>query len=65
MTDRVDAEGYRMQPAHREPVIHSILPNPMLQQLQPGDHPVLSSRQIRDERIGAPARPPQPAYIAG
>jgi hypothetical protein len=65
MTDRVDAESNRMQATHREPMIYGVLPNPTLQQLPPRYHPVLSSRQLCDERIGRPARPRQPAYIAG
>jgi hypothetical protein len=46
-------------------MIHSVFPHPMLKQLPPRNHPMLSPRQIRDERIGTPARLPQPVYIAG
>ena len=65
MTDRVNAESNRMQATHREPMIYGVLSNPMLHQLPPRNHPVLSVRQIRDERIDCSAKPPQPAYIAG
>ena len=65
MTDRVDAASNRMQATSREPMVHGVLPNPTLQQLPTRHHPMLSSRQPRDECVASHARPPQPAYIAG
>jgi hypothetical protein len=65
MTDRVDAKDNWIQATHREPMIYGVLPNPTLHQLPPRNHAVLPFRQIRDERIDGPAKPPQPAYVAG
>lgn len=63
MTDRVNTESNRMQAAHRKPMIDGVWPNPTLQQLPPRNHPMLPSCQIRDELIGLPVRPSQPAYF--
>jgi hypothetical protein len=65
MTNRIDAVSHWMQATHGEAVIDSVFSNPTLHQLPSRNHPVLPSRQLRDERIGAPAKPPQPVYFAG
>jgi len=65
MTDCVNAEHNRVQAPHCKPMINGVFSNPTLKQLPPSNDPVLPSRQICNEDIGAFAKPPQPAYFAG
>ena len=64
MADRIDTIHDSVKARGRQTMVDGVFPQPQVPQLSPSHHPVLPPRKMGNLGIN-PARPSQPANIAG